>query len=787
MSGVLNELPNSVSNQNKMFEKTPFSYDNSYVEKLKVFNNCNLKKSDILETIPSKNSVKFNRSLSMGDGSREESISNDNSLFQSNCKQVIKSIKNHTSLGKTLSEMYSSASDSKLDIRSLDLAHVEIYSSKNRKMERHFNTNIPYNINFRQNYKHEAINSTRFYILKTKQPHSQKTIIVESKTSTVHNESKMKNEKQSETIQSVKCPSIVMPLNDTSNINKPNSDFKVNIKQTDDVKIHPEKPLFPVDEGDNDYTALNAVENQKEGDCNKASYNTSCCFSLAEQKEGNCGTSLNVKIEQKEADLDQKICNKSLFSSAKQKQGNYDNANCNISLMVKVVQKEDHVNEICNIPQSNIAEPKKRNYGSKNCDTSLMTRVKQNEADHDKGNCNMPPFALIEQREEDYVKQNIKTSSLMIIDEQNCNTQHFALLEQKEEGNKRIKSTTINDNHKHVDTSITDLVEKSNCDSSLFTLPEQKLNFDSDNGDMTLVELKKDDNKISSSGTPFFNLTEHKENKCPNLKELENSTKLKERMLSYNLNQPHTTTDIDHLKSQFDIDQSLINNSESSQSNVNSCNFETLESSPCSDDKPEYKETVLLKSPKFIFVKNKLCSQRSTPEFYSDAFIKSQNIPSDLVNCYFQIVDDPDILDFPMSSISETRVKYPIKNTNETEISPPPLEPYPVHRKYISYPSAARRTHSVSHCLEMNRLSPPSIDPGPSRRHRHSISGQMSYFRMSGYGLIIQHQKRGGSASSLFSTAVISGSSSAPNLRDMIHNSGSVTGKLCHSYSMSKY
>jgi len=35
----------------------------------------------------------------------------------------------------------------------------------------------------------------------------------------------------------------------------------------------------------------------------------------------------------------------------------------------------------------------------------------------------------------------------------------------------------------------------------------------------------------------------------------------------------------------------------------------------------------------------------------------------------------------------------------------------------------------------------------------------------------------GGSTSSLFSTAVISGSSSAPNLRDMIPNSASVSGK----------
>ncbi|XP_011870056.1 PREDICTED: inositol hexakisphosphate and diphosphoinositol-pentakisphosphate kinase 2 isoform X14 [Vollenhovia emeryi] len=52
-----------------------------------------------------------------------------------------------------------------------------------------------------------------------------------------------------------------------------------------------------------------------------------------------------------------------------------------------------------------------------------------------------------------------------------------------------------------------------------------------------------------------------------------------------------------------------------------------------------------------------------------------------------------------------------------------------------------------------------------ARRHRHSISGQMSYFKMLGYNV---SKKLTGSANSLFSTAVISGSSSAPNLKDMV-------------------
>ncbi|XP_011292166.2 inositol hexakisphosphate and diphosphoinositol-pentakisphosphate kinase isoform X13 [Musca domestica] len=59
-----------------------------------------------------------------------------------------------------------------------------------------------------------------------------------------------------------------------------------------------------------------------------------------------------------------------------------------------------------------------------------------------------------------------------------------------------------------------------------------------------------------------------------------------------------------------------------------------------------------------------------------------------------------------------------------------------------------------------------------SRRQRHSIAGQMSYMKMLGFGGF--SKKMTTSANSLFSTAVISGSSSAPNLRDMIPVSSSV-------------
>lgn len=74
---------------------------------------------------------------------------------------------------------------------------------------------------------------------------------------------------------------------------------------------------------------------------------------------------------------------------------------------------------------------------------------------------------------------------------------------------------------------------------------------------------------------------------------------------------------------------------------------------------------------------------------------------------------------------------------------------------------------------------PSIIQPDPTctaRRHRHSISGQMSYFKLLGYNV---SKKLTGSANSLFSTAVISGSSSAPNLKDMVPaHASAVAGKL---------
>ncbi|XP_039307191.1 inositol hexakisphosphate and diphosphoinositol-pentakisphosphate kinase 2 isoform X3 [Solenopsis invicta] len=85
-------------------------------------------------------------------------------------------------------------------------------------------------------------------------------------------------------------------------------------------------------------------------------------------------------------------------------------------------------------------------------------------------------------------------------------------------------------------------------------------------------------------------------------------------------------------------------------------------------------------------------------------------------------------------------------------------------RKYGRSRSEVTLLSTVELCDTRSRI----IEPDPTctaRRHRHSISGQMSYFKLLGYNV---SKKLTGSANSLFSTAVISGSSSAPNLKDMV-------------------
>lgn len=71
--------------------------------------------------------------------------------------------------------------------------------------------------------------------------------------------------------------------------------------------------------------------------------------------------------------------------------------------------------------------------------------------------------------------------------------------------------------------------------------------------------------------------------------------------------------------------------------------------------------------------------------------------------------------------------------------------------------------------------TPSPCNSSTVRRQRHSLSGQMSYYKMLGFGGF--SKKMATSTNSLFSTAVISGSSSAPNLREMIPSTASSSGK----------
>lgn len=88
-------------------------------------------------------------------------------------------------------------------------------------------------------------------------------------------------------------------------------------------------------------------------------------------------------------------------------------------------------------------------------------------------------------------------------------------------------------------------------------------------------------------------------------------------------------------------------------------------------------------------------------------------------------------------------------------------------------PTIPHPTNIVKHNPDTTSSS--SSQSSTVRRQRHSIAGQMSYFKMLGFGGF--SKKMATSTNSLFSTAVISGSSSAPNLRDMIPNTASPSGK----------
>ena len=188
--------------------------------------------------------------------------------------------------------------------------------------------------------------------------------------------------------------------------------------------------------------------------------------------------------------------------------------------------------------------------------------------------------------------------------------------------------------------------------------------------------------------------------------------------------------------------------------------------------------------------------------------------PKRLTETRHRSFSDPNILDSEWISCSEKYFlleKYNESMARENEdsnpgnLSPPlgsPSVPYSLYPEHapeatcmlcshrtpstlLSFFTSPPRRHGTSRSLSHPA---PCVTPCMSnsecgqnvKRHRHSIAGQMSYFKMLGFGCggpIGFKKLVGSSTNSLFSTAVISGSSSAPNLRDMISNTSSATGK----------
>ncbi|ALC49457.1 l-1-G0196, partial [Drosophila busckii] len=119
--------------------------------------------------------------------------------------------------------------------------------------------------------------------------------------------------------------------------------------------------------------------------------------------------------------------------------------------------------------------------------------------------------------------------------------------------------------------------------------------------------------------------------------------------------------------------------------------------------------------------------------------------------------------------------------TTTTPPSPTLTQPHTLNSNTITTPPSCCNTtiatdSNVTVSVSVSASVSSANSSTSSRRQRHSIAGQMSYMKMLGFGGF--SKKMATSASSLFSTAVISGSSSAPNLRDMIPVSSSGFGDV---------
>ncbi|XP_070167123.1 inositol hexakisphosphate and diphosphoinositol-pentakisphosphate kinase 2 isoform X8 [Polyergus mexicanus] len=142
-----------------------------------------------------------------------------------------------------------------------------------------------------------------------------------------------------------------------------------------------------------------------------------------------------------------------------------------------------------------------------------------------------------------------------------------------------------------------------------------------------------------------------------------------------------------------------------------------------------------------------------------------------------QSYSSPELPVSPNESFASSCSLHNARDDKEPPVVPCSLlNPIPSNERTVTrYRSLGRkyeRSYSevtlLSRPFEFYDARPRIIQPDPTctaRRHRHSISGQMSYFKLLGYNV---SKKLTGSANSLFSTAVISGSSSAPNLKDMV-------------------
>ncbi|XP_037278856.2 inositol hexakisphosphate and diphosphoinositol-pentakisphosphate kinase isoform X21 [Rhipicephalus microplus] len=132
-------------------------------------------------------------------------------------------------------------------------------------------------------------------------------------------------------------------------------------------------------------------------------------------------------------------------------------------------------------------------------------------------------------------------------------------------------------------------------------------------------------------------------------------------------------------------------------------------------------------------------------------FLSSQPIPiGKVLQCMAMEVHDNAVITAPKPAATHTVAL--VKAPGDEH-----LRPYPI----VRCNSDSQRPRS----LDSDAAEPPKVDKDGLHRHRHSVPGQLSsYLRICS---VADLPKVFGSSGSLFSTAVISGSSSAPDLKNL--------------------